>query len=96
MFSFRESRRFAKKRKKLLRNNKNLTKSFVKTLKQMRIDPKHPSLKTHKVIDIDGKKSFSSQINRDLRIIWDYSAKEIKMIDLIDIGGHEGSKKVYG
>jgi len=56
VFVLRESKRFAEKRKKLLRKDKVLRKAFVKTIKQLAIDPSHQSLRSHKVIDADGKR----------------------------------------
>jgi mRNA-degrading endonuclease YafQ of YafQ-DinJ toxin-antitoxin module len=38
---------------------------------------------------------YSSSISGDLRIIWEFSENEINIIDLLDIGGHSGSKSVY-
>jgi len=42
-----------------------------------------------------GNITYSSKINRDLRIVWDYSQNEVNIIDLIDLGGHDGGKGVY-
>jgi mRNA-degrading endonuclease YafQ of YafQ-DinJ toxin-antitoxin module len=57
-------------------------------------DPATPKLKTHKVL-IEGERLFSSSVTGDLRIIWRYAPTGLEVIDLLDIGGHEGGKKVY-
>ena len=38
---------------------------------------------------------FSSRVTGNIRIVWDYSENEINVIDVFDIGGHEGKDKVY-
>ncbi len=43
----------------------------------------------------NGDPAFSSRVNSDLRIIWDYSNNIPQVLDLIDIGGHSGKNKVY-
>ncbi len=58
-------------------------------------DPLYPTLKSHKIITKKGKKAFSSRLTNDLRIIWNYQNGIAKVIDIIDIGGHEGKNKVY-
>lgn len=58
-------------------------------------DPRDPRLRSHKVFAGDGRAAFSSAVTGDLRVIWRYAEAEVEVIALVDIGGHEGSKKVY-
>ena len=64
-------------------------------MQQLERDPLYPSLKSHKVRDRQGYEAFSSYVTGDLRIIWDYAEDEVDILDLLDLGGHEGSGKVY-
>lgn len=95
MYQLISSKSFSKKFKKLIKNNKQLEKQILKTLNLLRQSPFYPSLKTHKVIDVDGDHAFSSWVNTDLRVLWDFVENEPRLIDLIDLGGHSGSNKVY-
>jgi len=51
------------------------------------------SLKTHKVFISDYGKVYSSNVTGDIRVIW--SLEETYVLLLLDIGGHEGSTRVY-
>lgn len=62
---------------------------------QLERDPTARTLRSHKVLDSDGKPAFSSYVTGDLRIIWRYAEDELDVLDLTDVGGHSGSKKVY-
>ena len=42
-----------------------------------------------------GKRVYSSAVTGDLRILWQFHPTEADTIELLDIGGHSGSKKVY-
>ncbi|MGL4609039.1 MAG: hypothetical protein ACRCYY_05050 [Trueperaceae bacterium] len=64
------------------------------TLTLLAENPTAPKLKTHKVT-IEGERVLSSSVTGDLRIIWRFRETDLEMIDLLDIGGHEGSNKVY-
>jgi len=72
-----------------------LEEKIEKVFDKMIADPLEISLKTHKVRSKFGFESFSTRINSDLRIIWDFGQNKINIIDLFDIGGHSGSVKVY-
>ncbi len=95
MFTLRRSKRFARKLKKIIKADKSLAEKFLLAFQQLEENPSHPALRTHKVIDADGQKSFSSYVTSDLRIIWDYADDESDLLDLIDVGGHSGGKKIY-
>lgn len=94
MFTLVPQPKFSRKLKRLLRKNNALEKPVRETLTLLAENPADPKLKTHKVI-IEGERVFSSSLTGDLRIIWRYRDTGLEMIDLLDIGGHEGGKKVY-
>lgn len=56
--------------------------------------PFYPSLETHKVQTRFLGERWSSSVSGDVRIIWDFSNDRI-LILLLDIGRHNGKKKVY-
>ena len=58
-------------------------------------DPHTPALKSHKITRHSGKTALSSRVNADIRIIWDYHDGRAQILDILDIGGHSGSGKVY-
>jgi hypothetical protein len=64
-------------------------------LRLLKINPFSLSLKTHKVINKSSDLVFSSKATGDIRIIWNFSENEVHVIDILDIGGHEGCDKVY-
>lgn len=95
MYIFYSSPRFQRKAKKLLKKNISFRKKLNIVIEVLQKALFSPVLQTHKVIDIDGLPAFSSRIAGDIRIIWDFNDEEVNVIDLIDIGGHSGKKKVY-
>lgn len=95
MFEFYYERKFFRKYKKLVKSNHKLEGLIDKKLNILSNFPVDPKLGTHKVFVKDYGWIFSSRINGDLRIIWDYSDKDIRIISLLDIGGHDGGSGVY-
>jgi len=73
---------FKKTYKKIVKNEE-MEKRIFKTLEILKTNPYHPSLRTHKV-----KKFRSSWVHGDLRIIWQFSKNEVKIIDILDLGNH--------
>ena len=95
MFRLAPSSHFTKKYRKLIRRDAKLESKIDGALDRLAVNPLTPKLKSH-VIARDGNKAFSSSVTGDLRIIWRYRPdKTVQVIDLIDIGGHSGSNKVY-
>jgi mRNA-degrading endonuclease YafQ of YafQ-DinJ toxin-antitoxin module len=94
MFILIPQPKFTRKLKRLLKKNRALENAVRTTLALLAENPASPKLRTHKVT-IEGKRVFSSSLNDDLRIIWRYQSTGLEVIDLLDVGGHEGSKKVY-
>ena len=86
--------RFARKFKKLVQPGSALAARFERTLTLLAQNPAAPSLRTHKV-NLAGVKVYSSSVSGDLRVIWRYADGVLDVIDLLDVGGHEGSRGVY-
>ena len=86
---------FKKKYVKLIKNNQELKNKISKTFEFLQDNPFLPNLKTHKVDSKVKNGVFSSRITGDLRIVWEFSAEEVNILDLLDIGGHSGTNKVY-
>lgn len=86
---------FIKDYQKLVKKNKALIKSFEKALKLLASNPKHNSLRSHKVDTIDNEDVWSSSVTGDIRIIWVYDQNQKLVIVLLESGTHSGSNKVY-
>ncbi len=71
---------------KFIRRHPELREHYIKTLKLLEINPKHPSLRIHK---LQGKlQAYSSvSINMKFRIMIDFVMKDDVVI-LISIGSH--------
>ena len=91
MFTLSLSQYFVKKLQKLTSKNPALKDKISTTLKALARNPLDPPLKSHKVQDY-----WSSSVTGDIRIIWQYGDdKIVKIIEVLDIGGHSGSNRVY-
>ena len=86
---------FKRKLLSCIRKDKKLERKIEKTLDLLAHDPFYSSLKTHKANTVLYGQRYSSMVTGDLRIIWDYRKGEIKVLDILDIGGHSGKGKVY-
>jgi mRNA-degrading endonuclease YafQ of YafQ-DinJ toxin-antitoxin module len=86
---------FKKKYVKLVKQNTVLKDKTLKVFEILQINPFTPALKTHKVDSKVKNGVFSSSITGDLRVIWQFCEDEIDVLDLLDIGGHSGTNKVY-
>lgn len=96
MIVINKTKYFLKKAKKLLNKNLQLILAVNKTVETLSQNPKDPKLGSHKVKTPKFGQCFSSSITKDLRLIWAYSENDqIEIIDLLDIGSHSGSGKVY-
>jgi len=80
---------------KLVLKDHDLEAKIEKVLDGLVVDPQSPQLRSHKVTTKHGIKAYSSRVTGDPRIIWDYNQSDILILDLLDIGGHSGSKGVY-
>ena len=93
MFTLEPTPKFVRSLKKLLKTRAELKETVDDVLVQLAQDPRAPELRSHKVIDVRGRKAFSSRVTGDLRIIWRYLENDA--IKLEDVGGHSGKDKVY-
>lgn len=93
MYILKPTKNFVRKYKKLIKNNPILEVQILKVLKQLRKDPFYSGLKSHKLKGIDNL--YSSWVNGDIRILWDFDDSNNLVLLLIDIGGHSGTKGVY-
>lgn len=88
------NQKFLRKVKVIFKKDKALYTKYLKAVEKMGKDPFSRGLRTHAIGIIDHGRILSSRVTGDIRIIWCIEQKEKKII-LLDIGGHEGSKKVY-
>ncbi len=97
MFSLHPLPHFKRRYKKLTKRDAQLEDKLKTTLYRLAENPQDPVLKSHKVIArYDAKPAMSSALTGDLRIIWRYAEDGlVDVIDLVDLGGHSGSTKVY-
>jgi len=95
MYKLSLSKQFIKSLKKLL-DSRRVSKLLIeKTFDFLAADPFDKKLKTHKVNTKNLGVQYSSRVDGDLRIIWNFDQDQKINIMLLDIGGHEGNKKVY-
>ena len=78
---------YNKRAKKFIKKHPGLISVYEKTLRLMEINPKHPSLRTHK---LRGRLSglYSVSINMSYRITIEFIIKDDTIIP-IDIGTHD-------
>lgn len=86
---------FRRSLKKLVDKGRVTKLKIKKILDLLEQNPFDKSLKTHKVTSKNSGQAFSSRIDSDLRIIWNFGDNDQIVIYLLDIGGHSGQGKVY-
>lgn len=82
MFDITYTDRFARNYRRLQAIEKKQAKAKIELLKN---NPNHPSLRTKKVMGIDGL--FEASVNMSIRILWYY--EKSATIVLLDIGHHD-------
>ncbi|HLB60791.1 MAG TPA: hypothetical protein VJL83_04270 [Patescibacteria group bacterium] len=99
MFTLRFSKRFKRNARKYGQKNQEFIEIIDDTLDRLRIDPGDPVLRSHRVTSRDAGVCWSSRVTGDIRILWDYTQFKdtlgTAIIEILDIGSHSGSKKVY-
>lgn len=95
MFILKSTKSFDNEYLKLIKRDKKLENKIIKILKIIANNPFDNCLKTHKVNTRNLGIKFSSRINGDLRVIWDFDERNNLILVLLDIGGHSGNRKVY-
>ena len=93
--SINSSTSFIRQFKRITKNNIRLRNEIIETIELLKIDPFSSILKSHKVNATIGGTRWSSRVTGDVRIIWDFNNDDIHIIELLDVGGHSGSNKVY-
>lgn len=78
---------FLRQAAKLTKKNAGLKKRIEKTLDQLKIDPYHPGLRTHKADTAYGMAE-SSRVTGDLRLIWTFLMDEKMVILAIALDDH--------
>jgi mRNA-degrading endonuclease YafQ of YafQ-DinJ toxin-antitoxin module len=82
---------FEKKLAILIKNNSKIDQKIETTLQLLSLNPLEQKLSSHKVGEY-----WSSRVTGDIRIIWIYGEdREVKVLELLDIGGHSGNRGVY-
>ena len=92
-FNLSFDKNILRKLRRIYKKDKLLYKKYKNFLVKFSEDPFYPSLNTHKVFISDYGSVYSSSVTGDIRVIW--SLEEDYVLRLLDIGGHEGSRKVY-
>ena len=78
-----------------MHDNPALQQKILNALELLRHDPNDQRLRSHKVFGKNGQLAFSSRVTADVRILWDYRKGKTRILDLFDLGGHSGARKVY-
>lgn len=86
---------FLRRLKKLTQKNPGLKSTIKQTLELFKEDPFYKGLKTHKATNRFGQLIYSSSVNRDLRIVWKFNNGQRQILNILNIGGHSGTHKVY-
>jgi mRNA-degrading endonuclease YafQ of YafQ-DinJ toxin-antitoxin module len=94
MYELRFSAPFQKRYVMLTAKDEKLEKRIRKALHHLSVNPRHPSLKTHKTDTPQYGRSWSSWVIGDLRIQWRYVKGEHAIL-LLGLGGHSGKHAVY-
>jgi mRNA-degrading endonuclease YafQ of YafQ-DinJ toxin-antitoxin module len=82
--------------KKNFKNSLILQKAFKKTRDLLSSDPFYYSLKTHKVDILLNSDVYSSRINGDWRVIWQFNQEsKTATILCLEVGTHSGGNQVY-
>ncbi len=94
-YNLEPSKRFGAELKKLIKSGRLSSELIRSKFKALENNPFDKSLRTHKVISKSNGLAYSSRVTNDLRIIWNFDSRRIKIIIIYDIGGHSGNKSVY-
>jgi mRNA-degrading endonuclease YafQ of YafQ-DinJ toxin-antitoxin module len=95
MYQLEQSQAFIRDLKKLIKSKRISFSKVDKVFYQLAKDPFASSLKTHKVSSKNYGLQYSSRLDGDLRLIWNFDANRKLVIIMLDIGGHSGADSVY-
>lgn len=90
-YSIQATNRFKREYKRVFKKDKELQELFLLTIEKLSENPFDKSLRTHHVYIKTFGKVYSSRINGDLRIIWNFNGS---IIVLQRVGGHSGSSNI--
>jgi len=77
---------YAKRERKFFKKHPELIKQYVKALKLLSLDPKHPSLRLHAITQ---KQCHSISINMQYRVLLTLKLLNDGKLVLIDVGDHD-------
>lgn len=96
IYKVNATEKFDREYVKLTKRNLSLKQKINDVIEILAIDQFSSVLISHKVQTVSNGVRWSSRVTGDIRIIWDYDPdKNIKIIDLWNLGTHSGSNKVY-
>ena len=81
------TKKYEKTSKKFFKKHSNLVNKYIKTIRLLKSNPHHPSLRLHK-LQGNLKEFYSISLDMEYRIILDFIIIDRK-IYLIDIGKHD-------
>jgi len=77
---------YAKRERNFFKKHPELIKQYVKTLKLLSLNPQHPSLRLHPIVN---KKCHSVSINMPYRLLLTIRMLDDGKLILIDVGDHD-------
>lgn len=83
MYTLSTSKKYQRQLKKLVKHSPHIKPRVTKTLYLLSENPKHSSLRTHK---LSGKDTWSVSVTMDIRILIGIKSKKIY---LLEIGTHD-------
>jgi len=95
MYVAKASPKFDRMFTKLTKKNNILKTLIFDSIEILITDPFAAILRSHKVQTKNNGTRWSSRVTGDIRIIWDFDDNNIKIIELLDVGGHTGQNKAY-
>lgn len=87
IFIVKPTKRFSKILVKLYKKDRRLALKVIDVVEMIKIDPFHPTLRSHKVTAKIKNSVYSSRVTGDIRIIWEFRGEDI--IVTLDLGGHD-------
>lgn len=86
---------YIRKAKRITKRNNYLLGRYKEVTDKLARNPFDPSLSTHKINNPIYGKVFSSSVNGDIRILWEYDDEKEVVILLLTTGRHSGGMNVY-
>lgn len=80
---------------KLLKKRRLKLSKIEDILQKLSDDVFGSSLHTHKIVSKVYDVCYSSRVDMDLRVIWNFDKNDNLILIMLDIGGHSASSSVY-